>query len=103
MYLAKRSLRWIDEQKRQTEWLAKVIEIAREDYALAVEVAHLIGLVKGYSDTHERGRETYETLMALIPKLRARGNAAAELATLRKAAMAEESGEGLKKALAVIR
>ena len=100
--LRPRSLRWIDEQKRQEEWLAKVVEIAREDYALAVEVAHLIGLVKGYGDTHERGREKYAALMALIPKLRARGNAAADLARLRKAAIADESGEGLKKALAAL-
>ena len=100
--LRPRSLRWIDEDKRQTEWLAKVVEIAREDYPLAVEVAHLIGLVKGYGDTHERGREKYDTLMALIPKLRARGNAAAELAGLRKAAMADESGQGLKKAVAAL-
>jgi indolepyruvate ferredoxin oxidoreductase beta subunit len=100
--LRPRSLRWIDEQKRQDEWLATVIEIAREDYPLAVEVAHLIGLVKGYGETHERGREKYDTLMALIPKLRERGNAAAELESLRKAAMADESGEGLKKAVAAI-
>jgi indolepyruvate ferredoxin oxidoreductase beta subunit len=100
--LRPRSLRWADEQQRQTEWLAKVVEIAREDYPLAVEVAHLIGLVKGYGETHERGREKYQSLMALIPKLRARGNAAAELAGLRKAAMADESGEGLKKALAAL-
>ncbi|MGE3989866.1 indolepyruvate oxidoreductase subunit beta family protein [Pseudorhodoplanes sp.] len=100
--LRPRSLRWVDEQKRQDEWLAKVVDTAREDYALAIEVAHLIGLVKGYGDTHERGREKYETLMALIPRLRARGNAAAELAGLRKAAMADESGEGLKKSLAAL-
>lgn len=100
--LRPRSLRWIDEERRQTEWLAKVAETAREDYPLAVEVAHLIGLVKGYGDTHARGRETYDTLMVLVPKLRARGNAAAELARLRKAAMADESGEGLKKALSSV-
>jgi indolepyruvate ferredoxin oxidoreductase beta subunit len=98
--LRPRSLRWKDEEKRQAEWLAKVVEIAREDYPLAVEAAHLIGLVKGYGDTHERGREKYDALMGLIPKLRARDNAAAELAKLRKAAMADESGEGLKKAVA---
>ena len=100
--LRSRTLRWADEQARQTEWLAKVVEIAREDYALAVEVAHLIGLVKGYGDTHERGREKYQALMALIPTLRERGNAAVELAGLRKAAMMDESGERLKKALAAI-
>jgi indolepyruvate ferredoxin oxidoreductase beta subunit len=98
--LRSRTLRWADEQARQTAWLAKVVEIAREDYALAVEAAHLIGLVKGYGDTHERGREKYEALMALIPTLRERGNAAVELAGLRKAAMMDESGERLKKALA---
>ena len=58
--------------------------------------------MKGYGDTHERGREKYETLMALLPKLRERGNAAVELAGLRKAAMMDESGERLKKALAAI-
>ncbi len=100
--LRQRTLRWIDEDKRQTEWLAKVVEIGREDYALAVEMAHLIGLVKGYGDTHERGREKYNALMALIPKLRARGNAAAELAGLRKAALADEGGERLKQAVASI-
>jgi indolepyruvate ferredoxin oxidoreductase beta subunit len=100
--LRPRSLRWTDEQARQTEWLAKVVEVAREDYPLAVEVAHLIGLVKGYGDTHERGREKYQALMTIVPTLRARGNAAAELAGLRKAAMADESGERLKKALAAI-
>lgn len=100
--LRPRSLRWNEEGKRQTEWLAQLIEIAREDYPLAVEVAHLIGLVKGYGDTHARGCEAYEKLMALVPTLRARGNAAPELARLRKAAMADESGEGLKKALASI-
>ena len=100
--LRSRTLRFADEQARQTEWLAKVVEIANEDYALAVEVSHLIGLVKGYGDTHERGREKYHALMALIPKLRERGNAATELAGLRKAAMMDESGERLKEALAAI-
>lgn len=95
-----RSLRWIDENKRQEEWLAKVLEIAPQDYPLAVEIAHCIGLVKGYGDTHERGREKYDTLMALLPKLRERGEAARELAGLRKAGLSDESGEALKKAVA---
>ncbi len=97
-----RSLRWIDENKRQEEWLAKVLEIATQDYPLAVEVAHCIGLVKGYGDTHERGREKYDTLMTLLPKLRERGEAARELAGLRKAGMSDESGEALKRAVAAI-
>ena len=34
--LRSRSLRWADEQKRQEEWLARVVEIAREDVPLIV-------------------------------------------------------------------
>jgi indolepyruvate ferredoxin oxidoreductase beta subunit len=41
-------------------------------------------------------------LMALLPKLRERGDAARELAGLRKAGLADESGEALKKAVAAI-
>ncbi len=97
-----RSLRWIDEQNRITDWLARVVEIAPVDYPLAVEVAHCLGLVKGYGDTHARGRESYETLMALLPKLRERGDAARELAGLRKAALSDDSGNALKTALAAL-
>ena len=100
--LRSRTLRWADEQARQTDWLAKVVEIAREDYALAVEVAHLIGLVKGYGDTHERGREKYHALMALIPKLRERSHAGRELAELRIAALSDDTGVALSKRIAML-
>ncbi len=68
--------------------------------ALAITHGDQVILVKGYGDTHERGREKYETLMALLPKLRERGEAARELAGLRKAGLSDESGEALKKAVA---
>jgi indolepyruvate ferredoxin oxidoreductase beta subunit len=97
-----RSLRWIDEQKRVTQWLDRIVEIAPADYPLAVELAHALGLVKGYGDTHERGREKYEAILALLPKLVAHGDAAKEVAALRKAAAADESGEAFKKAVAGI-
>ncbi len=60
------------------------------------------GLVKGYGDTHERGREKYETILTLLPKLIARGDAAKEVAALRKAAGADETGDIFKKAVAGI-
>ncbi len=97
-----RSLRWIDENKRQEEWLDKIVEVAPQDYPLALELAHALGLVKGYGDTHERGREKYETILALLPKLIARGDAAKEVAALRKAAGADETGDIFKKAVAGI-
>jgi indolepyruvate ferredoxin oxidoreductase beta subunit len=97
-----RSLRWIDEQKRVSQWLDRIVEIAPRDYPLAVELAHVLGLVKGYGDTHERGREKYQAILELLPKLVARGEAAKEVASLRKAAAADESGEAFKKAAAAL-
>jgi indolepyruvate ferredoxin oxidoreductase beta subunit len=98
--LRRSSLRFREEEERIAGWLARVAEIAPRDYALAVEVAHCLGLVKGYGDTHARGGGKYDTLMGLLPKLEARGDAAKTLAQLRKAAMADEDGEALKTAVA---
>jgi indolepyruvate ferredoxin oxidoreductase beta subunit len=98
--LRRSSLRFREEEERIAGWLARVAEIAPRDYALAVEVAHCLGLVKGYGDTHARGGGKYDTLMGLLPKLEARGDAAKTLAQLRKAAMTDEDGEALKTAVA---
>jgi indolepyruvate ferredoxin oxidoreductase beta subunit len=57
-------------------------------------------LVKGYGDTHERGRAKFEKLTAALPRLRNRDNAVARLADLIKAALADEQGEALNKAIA---
>ena len=97
-----KSLRYPEEQARITQWLDKVVEIAPKDYPLAVELAHVIGMVKGYGETHERGRARYEAVMAILPKLVARGDAAKEVAILRKAAASDESGEAFNRALAAI-
>ena len=56
-------------------------------------------LVKGYGDTLERGRAKFETLSAALPGLRGRDNAAAQLSGLIKAALADEHGETLGKAV----
>ncbi len=97
-----KSLRYPEEQMRIEGWLAKIVEIAPKDYPLAVELAHVIGMVKGYGETHERGRERYETVIAMLPTLIASGNATRDVATLRKAAAMDESGEAFKKAVAGI-
>ena len=69
---------------------------------LAAEVAECRKLVKGYGETHARGRERFERLMAALPKLSAREDAAARLDNLRKAANADETGETLNNALAAL-
>jgi indolepyruvate ferredoxin oxidoreductase, beta subunit len=98
--LRRRSLRFAREQAALAAWLDLVAETARADYPLAVAVARLRGLVKGYGDTHARGVAKYEKLAALIPQLCGRSDAAARLDALLKAANADESGAALEKALA---
>jgi indolepyruvate ferredoxin oxidoreductase beta subunit len=57
-------------------------------------------LVKGYGDTHARGQAKFDRLAALIPRVRGRSDAAAILEALIKAALADEGGQALDKAIA---
>src|SRR5262249_6446390 len=50
--LRRRSLRFGEEQAALAAWLDLVTDTARADYPLAVVVARMRGLVKGYGDTH---------------------------------------------------
>ena len=80
-------------------WLAQIATTAALNPALAVEVAQCQRLVKGYSDTHERGVRNFEAVMAAVKK----GGAAVAPATvreLRDAALADEHGHQLGAALA---
>ena len=73
--LRRRSLRFATEQAALAVWLDLVAESARSDYALALQVARMRGLVKGYGETHERGRMKFEKLVELVPRLRGRRDA----------------------------
>ena len=97
------SLRYGEEQRQLSHWLAKVVGAARDDYRLAVEIAHCRGLVKGYGDTHERGRANYEAIIATLTSLRGKADAAATIANLRKAAIADDTGVKLRQAVAALR
>ena len=98
--LRPRSLRYGVEQHYLDEWLATVQRLAATNYDLAIEVAAARNLVKGYGDTHERGRARFDTLMGLLPTLAARPDGAAQLAALRKAANADDTGAALNAAVA---
>jgi indolepyruvate ferredoxin oxidoreductase beta subunit len=98
--LRRRSLRFAREQVALARWLDLVVATARSDYALALQVARMQGLVKGYGDTHERGSAKFDKLAGLLPHLRARGDGAVRLEGLIKAALADESGQALDKATA---
>jgi indolepyruvate ferredoxin oxidoreductase, beta subunit len=97
--LRPRSLRYGVEQQHLEDWLATVTRTAATHYDLAVEVAAARNLVKGYGDTHERGRARFEQLMQMLPALAQRPDGAAQLAGLRKAANADDTGAALKAAI----
>ena len=52
------------------------------------------------ADTHARGLGNYQRLFGLLPALRARAGAAAVMAALREAALADEQGGKLGAAIA---
>ncbi len=100
--LRRRSLRFRWEQQLIASWLAQIPPLAREDYALACEVAVCPRLVKGYGDTHRRGSENFAAVLSALPRLRSRPDAPERLKRLREAALADDTGEKLEQALAEV-
>jgi indolepyruvate ferredoxin oxidoreductase beta subunit len=99
----RRSLRYANEQAFLQDWLRTILSVAATNPALATEIATTRTLVKGYSDTHERGRARYDTLMQLLPQIMTTADPAATLAGLRKAALADDTGAALTTALGDLR
>jgi indolepyruvate ferredoxin oxidoreductase beta subunit len=99
----RRSLRFATEQKLLSEWLETIQNVAPANYALATEIAATRTLVKGYSETHERGRLHYDTLMRMLPQIIETANPALTLAALRKAALADDTGAALNVAIKDLR
>ena len=94
------SLRYEQENARIEAWLQAVHATVPADPALALEIVRCQRLVKGYSDTHERGVRHFERVMAAAPRLAGRADAAATLARLSEAALADEHGKALDGAWA---
>jgi len=104
----RRGYRFGVEQALIERWLKAVEAALARDPSFAREVAECARLVKGYSDTHRRGQGNFLTLMDQVvdpalaaPKAGADyyANAAAALATARKAALADPEGDALKVTL----
>jgi indolepyruvate ferredoxin oxidoreductase beta subunit len=97
------SLRFVKEAHSIEDWLATILRLAPVDYLLAAEVAEARTLLKGYGDTRARGQARYDRLIALVPTLAAEPTGPATFARLRKAALADEEGVALERALAELR
>jgi indolepyruvate ferredoxin oxidoreductase, beta subunit len=97
------SLRYQIENQRIEAWLKQLVEIAPRNQTLAVELAECQSLVKGYGDTHERGWSSFSQLSSLAPSLVGEPEGAARLRALREAALADDSGTQLERAIASLR
>jgi len=112
-YLLVRSLAWLrpwrplsyryrEEQQLIERWLQLVKDAATRDGRLAAEVAECARLIKGYGETHRRGKGNFLAIVdALVenpPTADAREQAAA-IRKAREAALADPEGQALGKAL----
>ncbi|THF56970.1 indolepyruvate oxidoreductase subunit beta family protein [Ollibium composti] len=84
------------------EWLALAEAERARDYALGVEVLKCRRLMKGYSDTHARGQSKFDHVLACLPLLRGRQDAADWLRRLREAALADAEGKMLDGAIKTV-
>ena len=83
-------------------WLALALETAQQDRALATEIVACRRLIKGYSDTRVRGEAKFDKVLAALPMLEGRTDAADWLRRLREAALRDEKGEALEGALKTV-
>jgi indolepyruvate ferredoxin oxidoreductase beta subunit len=112
-YLLVRSLAWLkpwrpmsyryrEEQQLIERWLGLVGEAAKRDAGLAVEVAACANLIKGYGETHRRGKANFLVIVdALVenpPTADPREQAKA-IRNAREAALADPEGKALGTSL----
>lgn len=91
------TLRYRQEQQRIENWLDLIREAAARDVALAAEIAAHQRLIKGYSDTFERGLARFDRVIGATRSLVGQPDAVMQARRLRDAALADESGRELEK------
>lgn len=96
------TLRHKREQAHIATWLETVHGCARTNYDLAVEVLKCRRLVKGYSDTRMRGSSTFDRVLSTLPLVAMRSDGADWIRRLRDAALLDEQGEALDRALKTV-
>ena len=91
------------EQERIEAWLQAVEDAARHDQAAAAELVECQRLIKGYSDTFERGLANFTRIFAAWEEIRRQPDAAATLKRLREAALTDDEARALDSAMADLR
>jgi len=112
-YLLVRSLAWLkpwrpysyryqEEQKLIEHWLARVRDAAARSVPLALEVAECARLIKGYGETHRRGKANFLAILDALVDNPATSDPAQQAKAIRKAreaALADPEGKALGGAL----
>ena len=112
-YLMVRSLAWLkpwrphsyryrEEQQLIERWLALVGEAAARSPALALEIAQCATLLKGYGETHRRGKANFLAILDALVENPATADPAEQTKAIRKAreaALADPEGKALGGAL----
>jgi indolepyruvate ferredoxin oxidoreductase, beta subunit len=112
-YLLVRSLAWLrplrpvsyrykEEQQLIERWLELVKDAATRDERLAAEIAECARLIKGYGETHRRGKANFLAILDALVENPATSDAREQAAAIRKAreaALADPEGQALGKAI----
>jgi len=112
-YLLVRSLAWLkpwrrhsyryqEEQQMIERWLTRVREAAARSAPLALEIAACATLLKGYGETHRRGKGNFLAIMDALVDNPATEDPTAQAGAIRKAreaALADPEGKALGGAL----
>src|SRR5262249_42464971 len=100
--LRRRSLRFATEHAVLANWLNLVAATARPDYPLAVHIARMRSLVKGYGENHARGQAQFGQRVVGGPRVVGGGNSGGTVEVVIKAAGAGEDGQALGEAIAEV-
>jgi indolepyruvate ferredoxin oxidoreductase beta subunit len=96
------SYRYAEEQQLIERWLAHVREAAKRSVPLATEIAECARLLKGYGETHRRGKANFLALLDALVENPPTADAATQTKAIRKAreaALADPEGKALGGAL----
>jgi indolepyruvate ferredoxin oxidoreductase beta subunit len=96
------SSRWQEEQALVDRWLAAIIAAAKHHPALALEIASCGRLIKGYGETHARGKANFLRILDTLVEGGAIGDPDARAEAIRAAregALADPEGRKLEQTL----
>lgn len=93
------TLRHHREMEQLGSWLSQVHRTVSRDYGLALELVKNRRLVKGYSETHERGNQKFQQVMNAAARLVGQRDAAEWVRKLREAALSDENGVEFDKVM----